>query len=130
MLHLLASPESNPAPQPYAEAMARLASIRHALRLVEPHGGGPAPDPEADEAFGLAWQEAPAARRRCCDTRSGRVIAGTAAGLEALLAAGAASEPNPAASRKLAEEILLGLEEICAVLRDTPAPARLDPLAL
>ncbi|HVM37880.1 MAG TPA: hypothetical protein VM265_05790 [Sphingomicrobium sp.] len=128
MLHLHACPESNPAPRPYAEAVARLASIRHALRLVDSNGGGPAPDPEADEAFGLAWQEAPAARRRCCDARAGRVIAGTAAGLDALLAAG--ERPNPAASRKLAEEIRAGLEEICAVLRDTPAPARHDPLAL
>jgi hypothetical protein len=118
-------------PQPYAEAVARLASIRHALRLVEPHGGGPAPDPDGDEAFGVAWQQAPAARRRCCDTRSGRVIAGTAAGLEALLAAGQSGfEPNPSASRKLAEEIRAGLEEISAVLRDTPAPARHDPIAL
>lgn len=132
MLHLQASrePQTQP-PQPYAEAVARLASIRHALRLVEPHGGGPAPDPEADDAFGKAWHEAPAARRRCCDSRSGRVIAGTAAGLEALLAAGdACSAPNPAASRKLAEEIRAGLEEICAVLGDAPLPARHDPIAL
>jgi hypothetical protein len=87
--------------------------------------------PDGDEAFGVAWQQAPAARRRCCDTRSGRVIAGTAAGLEALLAAGQSGfEPNPSASRKLAEEIRAGLEEISAVLRDTPAPARHDPIAL
>jgi hypothetical protein len=131
MLHLLANPEPSATPEPYAEAVARLASIRHALRLVEPHGGGPAPDPEADEALGAAWQQASNARRRCYEARSGRVIAGTAAGLEALLAAGAqGSEPNRAAAGKLAEEIRIGLEEICAVLRETPTAARLDPIAL
>lgn len=131
MIHLLASPGPGESPPPYAEAMARLASIRHALRLVEPHGGGPAPDPECDEQFGLAWQQASAASRRCCDARCGRVIAGAAAGLDALLAAHDGERaPNPAASRRLAEDIRASLEEICAVLRDCPTAGRPEPVAL
>src|SRR4051812_20501312 len=55
MLHLL--PESTPERQPlaYAEAVSRLASIRHALRLVEPFAGGPASDPSDDEAIASGW---------------------------------------------------------------------------
>jgi hypothetical protein len=129
MLSLLAVPQPSATPAPYAEAVARLASIRHALRLVEPHGGGPAPDNAGDEGFGLDWQDASESRRRRCDARSGRVIAGTAAGLEALLAEGQAGRtPNGAANRKLAEEIRAGLAEISAALSD--AAPRPDPIAL
>src|SRR6478735_11822171 len=58
MLHLLAdrSPESRP--QAYAEAVSRLASIRHALRLVNTLGDGPSDDlPDRDEAIASAWDD-------------------------------------------------------------------------
>lgn len=118
MLHLsIESQQSDEGPAPYAEAVARLASIRHALRLVDPFGGGPASDPDEDLELGVAWAKARPARRRCFDTRSSRVIASTAEGLEALLASrSAGAEPNPAASRRLAEEIRLGLKDISELM--------------
>ena len=52
MLHLLPDPapepQGQPAPEAYAEAVSRLASVRHALRLVDPFGSGPASDADAD----------------------------------------------------------------------------------
>ena len=117
MLHLAPVAPQHDSPQPYAEAVARLASIRHALRLVDPFGAGPASDPVEGEAIGVLWAEAPAARRRCFDARSERVIAATAEGLEALLATrDAGLEPNPAASARLAEEIRLGLEDVSRLM--------------
>lgn len=38
-----------------SEALAKLAGIRHALRLVDPFGGGPASDPSDDENLAAAW---------------------------------------------------------------------------
>src|SRR5688572_4762745 len=101
MLHLAPEQPLDSTPQPYAEAVARLAGIRHTLRLVDPFGGGPASDPSEDERIGEAWESASESKRRCFDARSERVIAGTAAALEALLAEQAEGrEPNPAASRR------------------------------
>jgi hypothetical protein len=116
MLNFVPDPQSFDSPEPYAEAVARLAGIRHALRLVDPHGGGPACD-IADEQLGEAWLEAPYARRRCFDNRSGRVIAATAEGLEALLAERSAGrEPNPAASAEIAADIRRGLRDVARQL--------------
>ena len=110
MLHFVPDPQSFESPEPYAEAVARLAGIRHALRLVDPFGGGPAPD--LDENIGEAWGAAPYAKRRCFDNRTGRVIAATAEGLEALLGERSAGrEPNSAASAEIAEEIRRGLRD-------------------
>jgi hypothetical protein len=38
MLHLVPVQQADESPELYSEALARLASIRHALRLVDPHG--------------------------------------------------------------------------------------------
>ena len=112
MLHFVPEPQSVESPEPYAEALSRLAGIRHALRLVDPFGGGPASDVE-DEAIGEAWIAAPYAKRRCFDSRSGRVIAATAEGLEALLGERSAGrEPNSAASVEIANEIRRGLRDV------------------
>ena len=117
MLHFLPTFEAKSAPEPYAEAVARLASIRHVLRLVEPAGGGPAGDADDDEAVGVAWEQAPAVKKRCFDNRSGRVITATAAGLEALLAERQAGrEPNAAAARRLASEIRSGLDDVSRLM--------------
>ena len=65
MLHLVPDFASQPRPEPYAEAVSRLASIRHALRLVDDHGGGPAPDLDWDSEIAAAWDEAgPATQRK------------------------------------------------------------------
>ena len=117
MLHLLADARIEQTPQPYAEALARLAGIRHALRLVDPFGGGPASDPADDERIADAIDQASESKRRCFDARSGRVVASTAAGLEALLAEHADKrDPNPAASRRIADEIRAGLEDVSKLM--------------
>ena len=122
MLHFVpvpqldASPQS--APQPYAEALARLASIRHALRLVDPFGGGPASDPDGDEQMASAWVGASKSQNRCFDGRTSRTASAAAAGLEAMLAERAAGrEPNAAASQRIAEEIRLGLEDVSRLMK-------------
>ena len=115
MLHLL--PESAPhaTPLPYAEAVSRLASIRHAMRLVEPFGAGPADD--CDDAIAAAWDDAGEARQRCFDRRTGRLIGTASAGLEALLIEreqGAATHQE--ASKALVEEIRRELRDVAGVI--------------
>ena len=118
MLHLAPVTDYDESPRPYAEALARLASIRHALRLVDPFGGGPASDPDTDESLTVAWNSASKSRTRCFDGRTGRTASAAAAGLEALLAERAAGrEPNAAASERIAEEIRLGLEDVSRLMR-------------
>ncbi len=118
MLHFLPVPDLDDSPKPYAEALARLASIRHALRLVDPFGGGPASDAEADEDIAGAWSAASKATGRCFDGRSERTASAAAAGLEAILAERAAGrEPNLAARERVAEEIRLGLDEVSRLMK-------------
>jgi hypothetical protein len=115
MLHFV--PLAAESSQSYAEAAARLASIRRALRLVDPYGGGPAPDLADDEGFTLAWATAGEAKQRCFDSRSGRTAGAVAAGIEALLAEREARRtPSEAASRKIAEEIRVGLEDVSRLM--------------
>ena len=125
MLHLVptAYAEEGPkaAAQPYAEALARLASIRHALRMVDPFGGGPASDADHDggddQQIAAAWGGASKAKSRCFDSRTGRTAAAAAAALDALLAEqNAGRDPNAAAGRKVAEEIRLGLEDVSRLM--------------
>lgn len=113
MLHLL--PDSAPEPGPYAEAVARLASIRHALRLVDPHGGGPASDPTDQLDVVAAWDQADEAKRRSFDARSAKLVSAAAAGLEALVAVNQHGRaPNTAASREMVDQIR---RELAAVSR-------------
>jgi hypothetical protein len=109
--------------EPSPEALARLAGLQRALRLVDPHGGGPAPD--VDDELDGAWAEASEAVKHCFDLRSERTIAGAAAGLEAILAERAAArEPNDAALRRLADEIRAGLADLTSLVRQPrPAPS-------
>ena len=118
MLHLspLAEPDESPLP---AEALARLAGIRHALRLVDPFGGGPASDPSNDEDIAVAWAGASKASNRRVDECTVRTAGAAAAGIDALLVARASGlEPNEAASQELADEIRRGLEEISRRMRN------------
>ena len=118
MLHFVPVPQIDEPPVPYAEALARLASIRHALRLVDPFGGGPASDPSPDDEIGHAWTGASKAKARCFDGRTERTAGAAAAGIDALLSEREARrKPNEAASRRLAEEIRLGLEDVSRLMR-------------
>ena len=117
MLHF--APESSPhsAQEPYAEALARLAGIRHALRLVDPFGGGPASDPDEDERLTRALADASRPKQRCFDQATSATISAAAAGLEALLAERSAGRaPHQAASHELTEEIRIGLEGVSRLM--------------
>ena len=124
MLHLVPTAQTEqapePAPKPYAEALARLASIRHALRMVDPFGGGPASDADqdgSDDQIAAGWSGASKAKSRCFDSRTGRTAAAVAAALDALLAEQIAGrDPNAAAGRKVADEIRLGLEDVSRLM--------------
>jgi hypothetical protein len=117
MLHLLRDSEPSPAPPAYAEAVARLASVRHALRLVDGFGGGPASELPEDEVIAAAWEGAGPARQHCFDVRSSRTIGAAAAAIEALLGERQAGrEPNPAASEALIDEIRRELRDIAGVV--------------
>ena len=117
MLHLQPVPATESTPQPYAEAVARLASIRHALRLVDPFGGGPASDPEDDSEVAAAFEQAGDSRRRSFDARSGRLVGATAAGVEALLnQRQAGHEPHQEAAQELVEQIRRELAEVSRIV--------------
>ena len=116
MLHLLAQPITDEAPLPYAEAVSRLASVRHALRLVEPFAGGPASDP-SDEVIAAAWDIAGESRQELFDRRSERMVGAATAGIEALLIGRQAGhEPQSAASQALVDEIRRELREVARVI--------------
>jgi hypothetical protein len=117
MLHLTAQPAAEETPLAYAEAVARLASVRHALRLVEPFAGGPAPDLPEDEEIASAWDVAAETKRRLFDRRSARMVGAAAAGIEALLIERQdGREPHPAASQALVDEIRRELREVAGIV--------------
>ena len=116
MLHLTAQPVPNESPLPYAEAVSRLASVRHALRLVEPFGAGPSPD-TSDEVIAAAWDGAGETRQQLFDRRSERMIGAAAAGIETLLSQRQdGHEPHSAASEALVEEIRRELREVAGIV--------------
>jgi len=117
MLHLAYQPTPEERPLAYAEAVSRLASVRHALRLVEPFGAGPASDLSDDEPIAAVWDQAGEATQRLFDRRSGRMIAGASAGIEALLIESRQGrEPNSAASQALVDEIRRELHEVAGIV--------------
>jgi len=117
MLHLSAQPTPEERPLAYAEAVSRLASVRHALRLVEPFGAGPASDMSGDEPVAAAWEGAGEPRQRLFDRRSARMIAGATAGLEALvIESQEGREPNAAASQALVDQIRRELQEVAGIV--------------
>lgn len=117
MLHLLPQSVPEPAGEPYAEAVARLAGIRHALRLVDPCGGGPAPDSDDDQAVACAWNGASHTRQRRFDAHSARLVGATAAGLEALLEERQKGrEPNKEASQALVDQIRRELAQVSRLI--------------
>jgi hypothetical protein len=119
MLHLLADSSPEPRPLVYAEAVSRLASVRHALRLVEPFGSGPASDLADDELIAETWDAAGSARQRSFDRRSGRLVGAAAAGIEALLIERQnGREPHAEASQVLMNEIRRELADVARVILD------------
>ena len=117
MLHLPAQPSFAQPPLPYSEALSRLASVRHALRLVEPFAGGPASDLSDDEAIASRWDGAGEARQHLFDRRSSQTVGAAAAGLEALLIEREAGrEPAVAASTELVDQIRQELEALSTII--------------
>jgi hypothetical protein len=106
MLHLFPDAATNSRPKAYEEAVSRLASVRQALRLVDPFGGGPASDLEDDANMATAWADSSDARRRLFGSRSAQLVGATAAGVEALLdERQRGREPHAEASKALVDQI-------------------------
>jgi hypothetical protein len=117
MLNLVPQPGADSRPEAYAEAVSRLASVRHALRLVDCHGGGPASDIDDDSAVAAAWDEASDAKRRWFDKSSARLVGATAAGVEALVEARQnGCEPHAEAGQALVDQIRRELTQVSRVI--------------
>src|SRR4051794_30203029 len=115
MLHLL--PQHEPEAQPaYAEAMSRLACVRHALRLVD-GGFSSGPQDDLDGQVAAAWPQAGEARHRWFDRRSARLVGMAATGIEALLSQRQKNrEPHRAASETLVSEIRRELRDVAGIV--------------
>jgi hypothetical protein len=115
MLHLV--PQNEPEiSATYAEAVSRLASVRHALRLVD---GGFSAGPECDMDYELAgaWEGAGEARQRCFERRSARLVGTAAAGIEALLnERHDGRQPHVTASKTLVDQIREELREVAGIV--------------
>ncbi|HTK57753.1 MAG TPA: hypothetical protein VL336_02095 [Sphingomicrobium sp.] len=98
---------------PYAEAVARLASIRQALACVEQFAGGEVSDSMAEAKLAAGWPNASPAKQRVFNTRSAKIAAAAAAGLE-MIANGQenGNEPHPAAIERLKRELGDGIGAI------------------
>jgi hypothetical protein len=114
MLHFLPIDEAEPVrPAAYAEAVARLASVRQALRLVDMTAGAAATPVPTEADFAQVWPAAAPATVRTYNARTSRTANGAAAGLEAILGLQSRGHaPNPAAVAVLSDDIREGLEEI------------------
>ena len=96
------------------ELAARIAGLKRALRLLEPHGHGPSCDEEEFGPIEFAGDDA----RRCFDARSERVVGSAAAGLDAVVAVrNDGLEANQAAVDLVAETIREGLADLSKLLR-------------
>ena len=115
MLNLIAQPEPEK-PLAYAEAVSRLASVRHALRLVDA-GFGAGPESDCDDEVAAAWPNAGEARQHWFERRSSRLVGTAAAGIEALLSQRQKDrEPHSAASQTLVDEIRRELSEVAGIV--------------
>ena len=116
MLHILPETNRDARPVAYAEAVSRLASVRHALRLVEPFGSGPASD-VSDESIAERWDGAGEDKQRHFDRRSGALVGAAAAGIEALLAERQnGREPHSEATQVLVDEIRRELQDVAGII--------------
>ena len=115
MIHFIPeSPdEASELPGPYAEAVARLSSIRQALACVEQFSGDEASDSMAEAKLAAAWPGASPAKQRVYETRSLRAAAAAAAGLETLTSLQqGGKEPHPAALERLKRDLRGGISDI------------------
>ena len=98
---------------PYAEAVARLASIRQALACVEQFSGEQPSDSMAEAKLAAAWPGASAAKQRVYEARSARSAAAAAAGLEALAGLHEGGKaPHAQALERLKRELKDGVDGI------------------
>jgi hypothetical protein len=98
---------------PYAEAVARLASIRQALACVEQFSGKEVSDSMAEAKLAAGWPNASPAKQRVYDARSAKIAAAAATGLEMIAnSQEAGNEPNPAAIERLKRELGDGIAAI------------------
>jgi hypothetical protein len=117
MVHLFPDTTPDSRPQVHSEAVSRLASVRQALRLVDPHGAGPASDFDEDVIIAAAWEEAGDAKRRLFGSRSAQLVGATAAGVEALLdERQRGREPHAAASKALVDQIRGELQKVSSLI--------------
>ena len=115
MIHFIPeSPETaQEMPGPYAEAVARLASIRQALACVEQFAGDEASDSMAEAKLAAGWPNASPAKQRAYDARSARIAAAAAAGLELIASQQEAGrDMHPAAIERLKRELRDGDDSI------------------
>lgn len=115
MIHFIpespAATDADPQDTPYAQAVARLASIQRALSCVSAMNGQPAGHRDSEARLALGFLGAPESAQRAFDQRSARVAGAAGAGLAAV--AGQVSlgrTPNPAALAKLTAEIEAGMD--------------------
>jgi hypothetical protein len=112
------------------DAGRQIAQLRHVLRLVEELGGLAAlpgasdtSGADLDEAarIGALYHQAHTIVQRRFDTLAAETAAWSAAGVEALLAAG--ETRSPAAVRRLAEELEAALRNLVAMLPAAGPPS-------
>ena len=115
MFHLLQQNEPE-TPVAYAEAVSRLASVRHALRLVNGGFSG-GPEPEVDGDIAAAWESACEAKQRSFDRLFFQVVATAEIDIEALLSQRhEGREPHAAASQVLVDEIRRELSDVAQII--------------
>lgn len=113
MIHFIPESSGDELPAPYAEAVARLASIRAALACVEQVAGKPPSHRDSEARLALGFPGAAPPVKRCFDARSARVANAAAAGLEAIARQqDSGSVPHPAALAQLERELNAGLSEL------------------
>jgi hypothetical protein len=118
MLHLV--PEFAPdfEPKTYPEPIARLASLRNALRVVDQFGGGPASDFEDDDQLTARWESAAEAAKRCFDRRSAEMVAVATTGLELVAERQKDGiDLSPAAKQVIADELRGDFEKLQKLFR-------------
>ncbi|HEY1142945.1 MAG TPA: hypothetical protein VGE68_02815 [Sphingomicrobium sp.] len=117
MIHFLPLEPAAPVADPTidgGELATRIAGLKRALRLLEPHGHGPSCD---EDEFTIVEFDTEAARR-CFDQRSERVIGSAAAGLDAVIAVrNDGFEANSAAIDLVADTIREGLANLSELLK-------------
>lgn len=113
MIHFIPESQVDEIPAPYAEAVARLASIRHALACVEQVAGKDPAHRDSEARLALGFPNSLPPVQRCFDARSARVASAAAAGLEAIARQQDAGKPlHPAALEQLERELDAGLSEL------------------